>query len=288
MKIAIYGLGLIGGSLGKATLKKTDYLVYGNDINRENIIKAKLLNAISGEVNDEILAEVDLVILSVYPDSAISVMWEILPKLKKGATIIDTCGTKRKIVASMKRAKEEYPDINFVGAHPMAGKEFSGISHAGVSLFENAFIILTPIYNDIMVLSKVRDYFMTLGACGVEVASAEKHDKMISYTSQLAHVLSSSYIKNELSSSFAGFSAGSFNDMTRVAKLNPTMWTELCMENRDNLAEQIGVLINNLNDFKVALESGDEERVFELFALGTALKEKAIELLKERRKNERS
>lgn len=288
MKIAIFGLGLIGGSIGRATLKKTSHEVFGTDLVKENIIKAKLLNAINGKLSDEILSDCDLVILSAYPDASIKIMQDILPKLKKGATVIDTCGTKRKIVSAMKVLKDKYPDVDFLGVHPMAGREFSGISHATQGLFENAYVILTPFYSDIRLLTKVRNFFVELGAAGVEVASAEKHDTMISYTSQLAHVLSSCYIKNELSSSYTGFSAGSFRDMTRVAKLNPTMWTELCIENRDNLSEQIQDLIDNLEKFKSALDDNDEERLFRLFEEGTIKKARADELMKERKKNERS
>ncbi len=288
MKIAIIGLGLIGGSIGRAALKKTEHEVYGRDLSDEVVQKAKLLEAISDELDDEKLATCDLIVLAVCPSAAISVMNEVLPKLKRGAILIDVCGTKRKIVSKMGEAREAYPEINFVGVHPMAGREFSGISHAVSWLFENSYVILTPVHSDIFALSAVKNFFSELGACNVTVATAEKHDEMISYTSQLAHVVSSCYIKNQLSKNYAGFSAGSFRDMTRVAKLNPKMWTELCMENRDNLAVQIDDLRDRLSEFSDALKTKDESRLYKLFSEGAARKEEAENLMKEKRKNDRN
>lgn len=288
MNIGIFGLGLIGGSIGRATVKKTDHKVFGTDKFADNVMKAKLLNAIHQELTDENLMECDMVCLAVYPQTAIEIMNKILPKLKDGAIVFDCCGTKRKIVKAMEEAKKQYPSLHFVGIHPMAGREFSGISHAIPTLFENSFTIVTPIEQDMQVLTTVRNFFMELGSIGIEVASGEKHDKMISYTSQLAHVLSSSYIKNPLSSSYAGFSAGSFRDMTRVAKLSPSMWTELCLENGDNLVEQIDNLIFHLEEYKKAIKNGDEKRLYSLFEEGSLRKAEAEELIKKRKKNDKN
>lgn len=288
MNIGIIGLGLIGGSIGRATKKKTLHRVYGKDIDQEVMLKARLCSAIDYELNEEVLKDIDLLILSLYPDTAIENMKELVPKLKKGAVVIDCCGTKRKIVESMEKLKEEYPHIEFIGVHPMAGREFSGISHAIPTLFENGYVIMTPVHSGIEALSLVKGFFMEIGACGVEIASKEKHDLMIAYTSQLAHVLSSSYIKSELSESYTGFSAGSFRDMTRVAKLNPQMWTELCIENSDNLVARIDELVFHLNEYREALKNGDFEEVYRLFEEGTEMKARADELMKERKKNDKN
>ncbi len=288
MNIGIIGLGLIGGSIGRAAKKKTSHKVFGLDIDKEVMLKARLCIAIDEELNDDNLADIDLLILSLYPDTAIKVMRESLPKLKKGAIVIDCCGTKRKIVNAMEELKKDYPHIEFVGVHPMAGREFSGISHAIPTLFENGYVIMTPVYSDIATLASVKGFFMELGACGVEVASKEKHDTMIAYTSQLAHVLSSSYIKSELSDSYTGFSAGSFRDMTRVAKLNPQMWTELCLENADNLVIRIDELIQHLSEYRDALKAGNEADLYKLFLEGTEMKAKADELMKERKRNDKN
>lgn len=288
MNIGIIGLGLIGGSIGRAAKKKTLHKVYGLDIDPEVMLKARLCAAIDDELNDDVIGNIDLLILSLYPDTAIKVMQESIPKLKKGAMVIDCCGTKRKIVNAMEELKVDYPDIEFIGVHPMAGREFSGISHAIPTLFENGYVIMTPVHTGIAALAAVKGFFMELGACGVEIASKEKHDTMIAYTSQLAHVLSSSYIKSELSNSYTGFSAGSFRDMTRVAKLNPQMWTELCLENADNLVERIDELIQHLSEYRDALRIGNEDEVYKLFLEGTEMKAKADELMKERKKNDKN
>lgn len=288
MNIGIVGLGLIGGSIGRAAKKKTEHKVYGLDIDQEVMLKAKLCLAIDGNLDDQILKDIDLLILSLYPDTAIKVMKDMLPHLKKGAIVIDCCGTKRKIVDAMEELKGIYPDIEFIGVHPMAGREFSGISHALPTLFENGYVIMTPVHSSIWALTAVKSFFIELGACGIEVASKEKHDEMIAYTSQLAHVLSSSYIKSELSSRYTGFSAGSFRDMTRVAKLNPQMWTELCIENADNLVVRIDELISHLTEYRDALNKGNAEEVYRLFQEGTERKAQADELMKERKKNDRN
>ncbi len=288
MNIAIYGLGLIGGSIGRATIKNTQHKVYGADLSKESIQKALLVGAIHAELDEAILKECDLVILALYPDGAISVMQQILPLLKDGAVLIDCCGTKRDIVDAMDKAQQEYPNVNFVATHPMAGREFSGISHATANLFENAYTIITPVHSNMQSLMLVKEFFLSLGCAGIEVADAQKHDKLISYTSQLAHVVSNCYIKNPLSQCYTGFSAGSFRDMTRVAKINAGMWTQLFLQNRDMLIEQIEVFQKNMQDVKDALESGDEKRLYDLLEEGNQCKLKADELMKERRKNDKN
>ncbi len=288
MKIAIYGLGLIGGSIGRATIKNTAHTVYGADLNGDSIKKAFLVSAIHQELTADSLKECDLVILALYPDAAISIMKKILPSLKDGAVLIDCCGTKRDIVLAMEEAQKEYPNVSFVATHPMAGREFSGISHATASLFENAYAIITPVHSSIQSLVTVKGFFMSLGCAGIEVADAKKHDEMIAYTSQLAHVVSSCYIKNPLSQCYTGFSAGSFRDMTRVAKLNADMWTQLFLQNKDMLLKQIEVFQENMQDVKSALESGDEKRLHDLLEEGNQCKLKADDLMKERRKNDKN
>ncbi|MBR1624142.1 MAG: prephenate dehydrogenase [Clostridia bacterium] len=287
MKIGIIGLGLIGGSIGRAVLSKTNDEVFGRDINPAALLKAKLLRAVSDELTDEKLRETDLLVLAVNPRAAQSVLPSVLPLLKKGATVIDCCGNKRGVVAVMKELANRYPDIGFIATHPMAGREFSGIEHSTPKLYEKSFVILTPVKNSIHDFEKVKGFYLSIGCEGVTLASAEEHDEMISYTSQLAHVLSSSYVKNPLSSSHAGFSAGSFRDLTRVAKLSPSMWTELFIDNGDNLTKQIQDLIDRLEEYKKAIEEKDEKTLFALLQDGTEKKAAAENALKEKRKEEK-
>ena len=285
MKIAIFGMGLIGGSLGRAILKNTEHQVFGYDLDESALLKADLLSAQTRSLDlDKDLPSVDMVIIALCPKATIGVMREIVGKLKDGAIVIDTCGNKRIIVDEMKSLKDEYPNLFFLGCHPMAGREFSGISHSMATLFEKAYIVITPVSQDIAKLSAVKKLFLAIGAQDVEICSAVKHDEMIAYTSQLAHIVSSSYVKNGHSSEHAGFSAGSFRDLTRVAKLNPDMWTELFIENKDNLVSDIDEIIKHLTEYRNAIEAGDENELRELLADGVRQKEAAETARKERLK----
>jgi len=275
MTIAIYGLGLIGGSLGRTITKKTSHTVIGFDVERAAVHKALMLEAISAEITEENIKNADLVILATNPNIAVKIMKETVGKLKDGCTVIDVCGTKRKIVREMEKLFDESERVNFVGCHPMSGKETSGIENSSAALFNNAYFILTPVRSPIEALMKVKSLFTEMGCQGIVIATAEKHDRMISYTSQLAHLVSSAYIQNPLAEKHVGFSAGSFTDMTRVAKLNPTMWTELFLDNKDNLLKQLTILQDKLNEFKEALEKGDADALKKLLESGTKMKETA-------------
>ncbi len=272
MKISIIGLGLIGGSIGRATLAKTEHTVYGYDISESVLIKAELMNAISERGTDETLAQSDMVIISITPEHTIEEMEKICPKLKPGAIVIDTCGIKRQVIDKMEELIEKYPELHFAGVHPMAGKEFSGIEHSTSGLYEHAFIIVVPVHPDMPSLTLLKDYFLSLGAEGLQISTAEEHDKIISYTSQLPHVIASAFIKNPLFYVFKGFSAGSFRDMTRVSRLDPDLWTELFLDNKDNLVVAIEDLQKHLEEYKEAIKAGDEAQLRALLEEGTKIK----------------
>lgn len=282
MKIGIIGLGLIGGSLGRQIIKNTSHTVYGYDISEDAMLKAQMLNAYHERLDTEAeVIDLDILIVALCPEATIKTIRELAPRIKKGGIIIDTCGTKRKVVAAMSELEDMYPDVGFVGVHPMAGREFSGISHSTATLFEHAYIILTPIRTDLESEEKVRAFFLETGCEGITVASAATHDKIIAYTSQLAHVVSSAYIRNPLSETYLGFSAGSFRDMTRVAKLNPDMWTELFTENKDNLIACIDDLRNRLGEYRDALAGGDDVKLKAILEEGTRMKEAAEKMRRE-------
>lgn len=278
MKIGIIGLGLIGGSLGRATKLKTAHEVYGRDKDREAVLKAELLNAVDREMTDDDFSQTDLMIVALPLSATLSVIKEVAPKLKSGATLIDCCGNKRDVAAEMKRLSKKRPDVNFAGVHPMAGREWSGISHSMATLFEHSYFILTPIAASLEALAALKAYFSSLGAEGTAVATADEHDKIISYTSQLAHIASSAYIKNPLSESHVGFSAGSFRDMTRVAKLDPDMWTELFLANKDNLLANLDLFIEHLEEYRAAIDGGNAEELKRLLSDGVKMKEQAEKL----------
>lgn len=272
MKIAIIGLGLIGGSLGRTIVKKTSDEVYAFDINGHALIEGKLLSAFHKPLTKENIKEMDIVFFSLYPDVLESALEEYCPLLKDGALVVDCCGNKRRVVKQMQDLSKTYKNLNFISAHPMAGREFSGISHSTASLFEKASMILVPVKADIKTIKDLKEYSLLLGFSNVEITTAEKHDEIIAFTSQLAHLVSSSYIKSPMASEFMGFSAGSFRDMTRVARLSPEMWTQLTVDNSDFLVREIDNIINSLSEYKEALKNKDKIKMKELLADGNEKK----------------
>lgn len=282
MNIAIIGLGLIGGSLGRAIVKRTDNKVFGQDTDNATMLKAELLQACHQRLDETAIGDIDLLIIAAGPRASIGIMQEAVPKLKDGCIVLDCSGTKRAIAAAMKKLSASRPALYFVGGHPMAGKEYSGISHSGVTLFDKASIIITPITASLEALSLLKSLFLQIGFGGTVITTPDTHDRIIAYTSQLAHIVSSAYVKSPMHAMHAGFSAGSFKDLTRVAKLNPTMWTELFMQNSDNLLHEIDTLIANLSAYKDAIAAGDEPRLTALLAEGAACKEAAETARKER------
>ena len=268
MNIGIVGLGLMGGSFGRTLIKKTENKVYGYDINPQTMIKGEMLNAFHEKLTVENASELDMLIISVYPDYFSSVLNEYLPRLKKGAVVIDFCGVKRPIVEEMKRAMIEYPDIIFIGGHPMAGREFSGIERSITTLFDKASMILVNVNADIFTLDSVKKFFLGLGFSEVVLTTSENHDKMIAFTSQLCHIVSNAFIKNKTAEEHFGYSAGSYKDLTRVARLNPFMWSGLMTENNEMLSSELDELIENLTKYSKALKNKDRNELEELLKEG--------------------
>ena len=272
MKIGIVGLGLIGGSLGRALVKKTDNTVYAYDIDHTAMQSGKLLSAYHETLTEENIGELDILFLSLYPDTLEAVLPEYCSKLKKGCVVADCCGNKRRVVAQMEKLAELYPDLVFISTHPMAGREYQGVTHSTVSLFDRASMILVPVKTDIRTLAEFKTLCLSLGFGNVVISTAQKHDEIIAFTSQLAHLVSSSYIKSDTAQQFMGYSAGSFRDMTRVARLSPEMWTQLMCDNRDHLVSELDKLISALTEYREALSEGDKDRLKGLLADGNELK----------------
>lgn len=273
MNIGIVGLGLIGGSIAKAIKQNTEHKVYGTDIVESVIYRAKLIEAIDDALTQETLAQCDLVVIALYPQATIAYIRENAKHFKKGAIVMDCGGVKRSVCDELKEVSEQ-GDFTFIGAHPMAGVEFSGFKHSRTQLFKKASVILTPYKGTpLEVLNKVKLFCENLGFSDVVITTPEEHDVMIAFTSQLAHVVSSAYIKSERATRHKGFSAGSFKDMTRVAKLNETMWTELFLDNRDNLVNEIDELIEHLAEYRDTIKNGDEQGLKTLLKAGRERKE---------------
>ncbi|MCI5957268.1 MAG: prephenate dehydrogenase [Clostridiales bacterium] len=274
MNIAVIGLGLIGGSMAK-TLKKNapQHTVLGFDTNAQVMYKAKLLEAIDGELTPERLGICDMVFVATWPKAAVAYVQEHADQIRPGAWVIDLCGVKRAVCEPLFAAAKEHGFL-FVGGHPMAGIEYSGFDHATATLFDNASMILTPPPGtDIQTLAELKHFFRGLGFARVVMTTPEEHDRVIGYTSQLAHVVSSAYVKSPEAMEHHGFSAGSFKDMTRVARLSEHMWTELFLLNREPLLGELDALIAHLDEYRDALAHADAERLCTLLREGSERKE---------------
>lgn len=272
MNVGIIGLGLIGGSLGRTLCAKTECKVFAFDLSKQALLDGKLLSAYHEELNKNNAKELDVLFVCVYPDAIEGVLREFCPFLRCGAIVADCCGNKRKVVKLMGELCKAYPDLNFISTHPMAGREFSGVTHSTVTLFEKASMILVPVKADIRVVSNFKQFCLSVGFGAVVITDASKHDEIIAYTSQLAHLVSSSYIKSQTAMQFMGFSAGSFRDMTRVARLSSEMWAQLTVDNADFLVNEVQSFIDNLTEYKNALQNKDKERMKELLEDGNQRK----------------
>lgn len=275
MKIAIVGLGLIGGSLAKAIKKNTEAMVYGIDISGSTVAAALAEEAIDGRIEPEQLAMCDIVIVALYPEETIKFILENKENFRKDGIVIDCCGVKQSIVDAVETPLAEC-GVRFLGCHPMAGREFSGFAYSLDNLFEKASFIMTPTDNTKMsAVKEISAFAYRIGFAKCVVSSPAEHDEIIAFTSQLAHVVSSAYIKSPALDKQAGFSAGSFKDLTRVAKLNSDMWTTLFLMNKDALTTELDHIISALTDYRDCISGGDAETLHRLLQEGTELKEKS-------------
>lgn len=259
MNITVVGLGLIGASLAKAIKKHTSHNVFGIDLDESVLNKAKNDDTIDEIGNEETLAVSDVVIVSIYPLASIDFVKNNAKIIKKGALVIDTCGTKRQICSSLCPIAKEN-GFEFLGAHPMAGKEKNGYDYSEAELFANAFMILTPTeYNSESAIEKAKNLAKEMHFKNVTISTPLEHDRIIAYTSQIPHVLACAYINDPDAIRHDGFSAGSYKDISRVADINAALWQELFIENKDCLSSHIDMLINNLSRLKEMIENDDNE-----------------------------
>ena len=273
MKIAVVGLGLIGGSLAKAFSEQENVTLYCLDRDETTIARARLEKAMDKVLTKDNIGECDVVFVALYPKASEEFLREYAPFISKDATVIDCGGTKKSICKVGFKLAEEY-GFCFVGGHPMAGTHFSGFAHSRASLFSGASMILVPKKGEtIETLENIKKILVAAGFKSVTISSAEEHDRIIAYTSQLPHVVSNAFVKSPNAQVHKGFSAGSYRDLTRVAKLNPAMWAELFLENRENLTFEIENLIGELQKYNDAIKNGDREELEKLLSEGTKIKE---------------
>ena len=272
MTVGIVGLGLIGGSFAKA-YHAAGHTVLAFDIDRSTYDFAVLSGTVNGPLTDETLSTCDLILIAVIPSAAVDYLKHHAAHIGPKPVVIDCCGTKRVVCAACFPLAREH-GFTYLGGHPMAGTHNSGFKYATATMFHNAPMVLVPEnHNDIQLLSRVKELLAPAGFSRFSVTTAEQHDEMIAFTSQLAHVVSNAYIKSPTAGLHKGFSAGSYKDMTRVAWLAPNMWAELFLENKDYLMTELNTLIDNLRQYQKAMERDDLPGLVHLLDQGRKRKE---------------
>ncbi len=272
MRVGILGLGLIGGSMARAYALE-GHTVYACEKDDTMLSFAILAGAVHGELTDGMIPQCDLILLAIYPQGSAHWLEEHAHMIAPRALVMDLCGTKREICSRCFPLAAQF-GFTFVGAHPMAGSQFSGFKYSRANLFENQpMVLVPPRFDDMDLLDRCR---MALSPChfgSFSVTTAEEHDRMIAFTSQMPHILSNAFIKSPTAQSHKGFSAGSYRDLTRVAWLNPQMWAELFLENRDNTLFELDTYIANLTAYRDALANRDSAELTRLLEEGKRRKE---------------
>ena len=268
MIVGIVGLGLIGGSMAKSIKNRTSHTVWGIDLNAETMTMARMCGAIDAPLTEENLPQCDLVLVAIRPGAAVEWVRQHAAGISKSAILVDLCGVKRTVVEAIAPIAEAH-GFAYIGGHPMAGKERGGFTAASDDLYVGASMILTPDKRtDMQLLETLKAFFLDIGFAGLTFSDPAEHDRIIAFTSQLAHITSSAYVKSPEAQKRRGFSAGSFQDMTRVARLDEDMWTELFLDDADYLTTELEVLIGHLTEYLDALRAGDAESLRKLLREG--------------------
>lgn len=256
MKVAIVGLGLIGGSFEKASIRaghEVAPLHHGDTTGFESA---------------------DLILLCLPPEAIVPWMVRHQGAIRPDAFVIDIAGIKRDIMRDYEKAFSERPAWTFIGGHPMAGREVSGYANSLADLFVGASMILVPPSEAPAdrEIGPLEAYFRSVGFKRVVVTTAEKHDEMIAFTSQLCHVIATAYSRDGLVPETPGFSAGSYADMTRIATQDPAIWASLFLSNRDSLGEVVDRFIMRMTEFRAALADGDRAKIEKIISEGAEAK----------------
>lgn len=274
MIIAVVGMGLIGGSLCRALRQYTPHQVLGATRNQKTVAFALSVGAIHGPLED--FSQPDVTFVALPPEATIEFLKSHADDFKPGSIVADICGVKQPIIDAVDELYQQ-KGVRYVGTHPMAGKEVAGFANSDVDLYKNASYIITPTQRtDPGAVETLKELAAAIGFTRIEITDPVRHDTIISYTSQLAHVVSSAYIKSPTAELTLGFTAGSFQDMTRVAKLDPDMWTALFALNRGPLLGEIDTLLGHLTTFRNALAAGDDGQVRDLLEQGRQLREAVL------------
>lgn len=272
MVVGIVGLGLIGGSAAKA-FKAAGHTIYAYDINESVTGFARLEGVVDAELSADNICLCDILLLTATPKASAEYLEKNSASIASKTLVMDFCGTKS-VICSLGFALSKKYGFTFVGGHPMAGLQFSGYKYSKPTLFNGAsFILVPPVHDDIALLDRVKQALMPLGFKKFVVTTADFHDKMIAYTSQMCHVVSNAFIKSPSAKQHKGYSAGSFRDFTRVSRLNEGMWTELFLENKEHLLAELDLLINSLAEYRDAIVADDADTLRGLLRDGRIAKE---------------
>ena len=272
MTVGILGLGLIGGSLARAyTL--AGHSVYAEDKDASILAFAQLAGAVNAPLTPENLPECDLILLAIYPEGSAAWLAENARHVSQNALVLDCCGVKREICEKCFPLAEKF-GFTFLGGHPMAGTQFSGFKHSRADLFQGApMVLVPPRFDDMDLLDRAKKALAPCGFGSFSVTTARDHDRMIAFTSQMPHIVSNAFIKSPTALEHRGFSAGSYRDLTRVAWLNPGMWAELFLENREFVLNELDTLLASLTAYRDALEDENKEVLMALLTEGKERKE---------------
>lgn len=272
MTVGILGLGLIGGSLSRA-YAKSGHTVLAAERNESIFEFAQLAGAVHGALNKENIPKCDLILLAIFSGGSAAWLEGNGAYIRPEALVIDCCGIKEEVCSRCFPVAEKYR-FTFVGGHPMAGSHNSGFKYSRSNLFQGApMVLVPPRYDDPELLERIK---IALSPCrfgSFSVTTAKEHDRVIAFTSQMAHLVSNAYIKSPTALTHKGFSAGSYKDMTRVAWLNPQMWAELFLDNRENMLYELDTYIKNLQSYRNAIKNNDMDTLVALLDEGRKRKE---------------
>ena len=275
MNVGIVGLGLIGGSMAKSTKARTGHTVWGADLDKETMTMARMCGAIDAPLTDENLPQCGLILVAIRPAAAVEWVRTHASLIAPSAILVDLCGVKRTVVSAITPIARER-GFAYIGGHPMAGRERGGFTASSEDLYVGASMILTPDQRtDMQLLETLKAFFLDLGFAGLTFSDPEEHDRIIAFTSQLAHIVSSAYVKSPEAQRRRGFSAGSFQDMTRVARLDEDMWTELFLDDADYLTTELDELIVHLREYADAIRAHDAQALRALLRDGREKKASA-------------
>ncbi len=267
MRVGILGLGLIGGSLARA-YAKAGHRVFAQDQDASILEFAQLAGAVEAPLNQETIPQCDLILLAIYTGGCIAWLEENAGKISPDALVMDCCGVKKEICDFAFPVAEKY-GFTFIGGHPMAGSHQSGFKYSRSNLFQGApMVLVPPRFDDARLLERAVEALAPCHFGKFSVTTGEKHDEMIAFTSQMPHIVSNAYIKSPTAAAHKGFSAGSYKDLTRVAWLNPGMWAELFLANKENILKELDVYIHSLCQYRDAIAREDEAQLVQLLEDG--------------------